>query len=711
MNKKLNVLFFILILTLFVHGGVYAEEENSSDKNNPVASESSQNSPTNEKVLTKDQSTEDASKDPVSVEVQNASDHESTGEAANTSEAVEKSDSLENSQVADNFEGTENSDSRKDLKVADNSEAPSENKVAENNPETTEVQTEGGESENPTGETNEPGTPEEKPAGEAPEENTSEKTDEEKPADETGETKENSNPEDTGNPEEEKDPEATAEDPKQEVDTNNKDLADLAKKIESEKDPAKKAELQKEYNQKYLDALGSSEKLDKEILNRFTDEERTKEYYRLKDEYESLKAQAAREDLKAEDLEKIKDKLDVLNKELGNFKVPRILDTDEKSAAEELSKSPTIGIKDTSTDEGKRIYDEYLAAKDALNKAIDAENTDEKSKDFDQLLEDFRKAEKAFKKALADKKIDPKYTNGTPELRLYPLDSSGKVGNELEEDTYYIPDKTPLDLLVQVNKDKSDKKFKFTIKTLGDEGVNLPEASLSNLAFLNGNPVELVKNEDGSYSFTTSPDQDFGVAQIRFNMPGFKAAFHKGFSITMSADGAKDVTKKFLITKKGYEDDADVSGLGNKDKENPQKDVNAGETQDGYVKEDTDKVFDFFSYLKKSNAHINEVLVNSANGESLPLSSVDVTITLPEYNGKIAEIIHKSGLKYHNLGEGKYQLKLDMKTFQGNENFKVEDGKLLYKGEELKAENISNAILEGKEGKNMLMKREKNMMS
>ncbi len=700
MNKKLNVLFFILILTLFVHGGVYAEEENSSDKNNPVASESSQNSPINEKVLTKDQKTETKdegnTEENTSDQKQNPSEPEATGDAANNSEATKTSEAVENSEVADNSEGTEKSDSEKDSEIAektdpvDNSGAPSENKVTENNPETTEGQADStSPSQKDETEAEEADTPEEKP----------EKTEEEKPADETGETKENPNPEDTGNPEEGKKAEAPAEDSKPEVNTNNKDLADLAKKIESEKDPAKKAELQKEYNQKYLDALGSSEKLDKEILNRFTDEERTKEYYRLKNEYENLKAEAAKEDLKAEDLEKIKDKIDTLNKELGNFKVPRILDADEKSAAEELSKSPTIGIKEeSSTKEGKRIYDEYLAAKKALNDAIDAENTKGKADNFDQLLEDFRKAEKAFKQALADKDIDPKYTDGTPEFRLYPLDPSGKVGKDLDKDTYHIPDKTPLDLLVQVNKDKSDSKFKFTIKTLGDEGVNLPEASLSNLAFLNGKPVELVKNDDGSYSFTTDPDQDFGVAQIRFNMPGFKAAFHKGFSITMS-DGTKDVTRKFLITKKGYEDDADVSGIGNKDIKNPQKDVDAGDTQDGYVKEDTDKVYDFFSYLKKSNAYIDKVLVNSANGESLPLSSVDITITLPEYNGKFAEMIQKSGLKYHKLEDGKYQLKLDMKTFKGNENFKVEDGKLLYNGEELTPENIANAILEGKDGK------------
>lgn len=710
MNKKLNVLFFILILTLFVHGGVYAEE-NSSDNNMSVTSERSQNSPTNEKVFAKDQNTEIKDEG-------NTSEPEVTGDAANTSEAIENPDSSENSIAAENSEAVEKSEAENNSDITDNPEVTGKSEAGNNSDVTEKTEatdkSEAAESQADAPAPSQEASPESldenaKPEGEANETGTSEentekdseaKGEDEKPADEANKAKDpEENPTEEPKEEEKKEPEVPAEDSKPEVDTNNKDLADLAEMIEDEKDPAKKAELQKKYNQKYLDALGSSEKLDKEILNRFTDEKRTNEYYRLKDEYENLKVEAAREDLKAEDLEKIKDKIDALNKDLGNFKVPRILDADEKSAAEELSKSPTIGIREeSSTKEGKRIYNKYLAAKDALNKAIDAENTKGKADNFDQLLENFRKAEEAFKQALADKKIDPQYTDGTPEFRLYPLDSSGKVGNELKDETYHIPDKTPLDLLVQVNKDKSDSKFKFTIKTLGDEGVNLPEASLSNLAFLNGKPVELVKNDDGSYSFTTDPDQDFGVAQIRFNMPGFKAAFHKGFSITMS-DGTNEVTRKFLITKKGYEDDADVNGIGNKDIKNPQKDVDAGETQDGYVKEDTDKVYNFFSYLKKSNAYIDKVLVNSANGESLPLSSVDITITLPEYNGKFAEMIHKSGLKYHDLGNGKYQLKLDMKTFKGNKDFKVEDGKLLYNGEELTPGNIGNAILKGKDGK------------
>lgn len=701
MNKKLNVLFFILILTLFVHGGVYAEE-NSSDNNNPVASESSQNSPTNEKVLTKDQKTETKdegnTEENTSGQKQNPSEPEATADTSNTPEAVENSDSSENFEAADNSDAKDNSEVTGKSEVPEKSETGNNSDVTDNSESsnTSEV-VKDPELANTSDTSSEDEVPENNP------ESTEEQADQTNPSqkDETGATEEKTNPEDTEKTGEGEKSESPVDDPKKEdketknqVDpTSNEDLKNLKDQINSENDKDKQVELQKEYNKKLFEEIEKSgaEKLDKEVLNRFKDKERTEEFYAIQEEYQTLKDKLEKGTISEEEIQ-------AFNEKLGSFKIPRKLDDDEKSAAEELSKSPTIGIKDSSTEEGKRIYNEYLAAKDALNKAIDAENTKGKADNFDQLLENFRKAEESFKKALADKDIDPKYTDGTPEFRLYPLDSSGKVGNELKEDTYHIPDKTPLDLLVQVNKDKSDSKFTFTIKTLGDEGVNLPEASLSNLAFLNGKPVELVKNDDGSYSFTTDPDQDFGVAQIRFNMPGFKAAFHKGFSITMS-DGTKYVTRKFLITKKGYEDDADVNGIGNKDIKNPQKDVDAGETQDGYVKEDTDKVYDFFSYLKKSNAYINEVLVNSANGESLPLSSVDITITLPKYDKTVAEMIHKSGLKYHDLGNGQYQLQLDMKTFKGNENFEVKDGKLLYNGEELKPENISNAILEGKDGK------------
>lgn len=702
MNKKLNVLFFILILTLFVHGGVYAEEENSSDKNNPVASESSQNSPTNEKVLTKDQNTEAKdegnTEENTSDEKQNPSEPEATADASNTSKATETSEAVEESKVADNSEGTENSDSEKVPKVTektdpvDNSKAPSENKVTENNPETTEGQAD---STNPSQkdktEVEEADTPEEKP----------EKTEEEKPAGETGATEEN--PTEEPKEEEKKKPEAPAEDSKPEskpeVETNNKDLADLSKKIEGEKDPAKKAELQKEYNQKYLDALGSSEKLNKEILNRFTDEKRTKEYYRLKDEYENLKAEAAREDLKAEDLEKIKDKLDALNKELGNFKVPRILESDETEAQKKINNSVDVKrLQDGATEDAQDKLKAYNDAKKALQDALNPDNPRETtSEKLQELVKAFEDAEKALKDGIDSGDIKPAYTDGSPTVRVFPL-VGGKLGDELKEDdghdnTYYIPDNTDVNLLLHINKDDDPQNFTFTIRPL-EQGASIPEGSASNLAFLNGEPVELVKNEDGTYSFTVNSDKTFGIAQLRFNMPGFKGDFHKGFDLEMKLNN-ETVTKKFRITKKGYEDDAGVSGPGSNTDEKPENipEVDADKTENSKVVSDTDKVIDFFTYLKKSNTYIDNVTINSGNGESLPLSSVDITFTLPKnQNGDFAEMIHKSGLKYHKLEDGRYQLKLDTKVLGGN--LVEKDGKLYKDDKELTGAELTDVILE-----------------
>ena len=701
MNKKLNVLFFILILTFFVHGGVYAEEE-SSDKNNTVASESSQNSPTNEKVLTKDQNTEAKdegnTEENTSDEKQNPSEPEATADASNTSKATETSEAVEESKVADNSEGTENSDSEKDPKVTektdpvDNSEASSENEVPENNPKATEGQAD---STNPSQkdktEVEEADTPEEKP----------EKTEEEKPAGETGATEEN--PTEEPKEEEKKKPEAPAEDSKPEskpeVDTNNKDLADLSKKIEGEKDPAKKAELQKEYNQKYLDALGSSEKLNKEILNRFTDEKRTKEYYRLKDEYENLKAEAAREDLKAEDLEKIKDKLDALNKELGNFKVPRILESDETEAQKKINNSVDVKrLQDGATEDAQDKLKAYNDAKKALQDALNPDNPRETtSEKLQELVKAFEDAEKALKDGIDSGDIKPAYTDGSPTVRVFPL-VGGKLGDELKEDdghdnTYYIPDNTDVNLLLHINKDDDPQNFTFTIRPL-EQGASIPEGSASNLAFLNGEPVELVKNEDGTYSFTVNSDKTFGIAQLRFNMPGFKGDFHKGFDLEMKLNN-ETVTKKFRITKKGYEDDAGVSGPGSNTDEKPENipEVDAGKTENSKVVSDTDKVIDFFTYLKKSNTYIDNVTINSGNGESLPLSSVDITFTLPKnQNGDFAEMIHKSGLKYHKLEDGRYQLKLDTKVLGGN--LVEKDGKLYKDDKELTGAELTDVILE-----------------
>ena len=490
------------------------------------------------------------------------------------------------------------------------------------------------------------------------------------------------------------------EEPKQEVNPDaNPDLKALQDQIDAEKDPKKKAELQKKYNDKYLEEIGKSEKLNEDILNRFTDKDRTQRYYELKDEYDKLAAQAKNEKLNQKQLDEIKAKLDTLNKELGEYKVPRKLDTDEKGAQDKLAESVDVpGLQAGATQDAEAKLKAYNDAKKALKDALDPEKArNTTAEELKKLLDAFEKAEKELKDGIKDGSIAPKYTDGEPTVKVFPLDSSGKVGDELNRDdnTYYIPDNTDINLLVHVSKDEEPKDFTFTIKAL-DKGAEIKGEEAKNLAFLNGNPVELKKNEDGSYSFTvSSANMNFGIAQLRFNVPGFKAAFHSGFDIEMDL-GDNKVTKQFRITKKGYEDDAKIDGKGSDTDKNPKDipEIDAGKTENAIVDKDTDKVFDFFTYLKKSNTYIDQVTFNSGNGESLPLNSVDITITVPKSGeSNFAEMIHKSGLEYYDLGNGKYQLKLKTKVFGGNLT-KTEDGKLMYNNQELTAANLKDVVLE-----------------
>lgn len=490
---------------------------------------------------------------------------------------------------------------------------------------------------------------------------------------------------------------------KQEVDpAANPDLKALQDQIDAEKDPNKKAELQKKYNDKYLEEIGKSEKLNKDILNRFTDADKTRRYYELKDEYDKLAAQAKNEKLSQKQLDEIKAKLDTLNKELGEYEVPRKLDEDEKNAQDKLAESVDVpGLKDgASTDpKAQDKLNAYNAAKDALKAALDPEKArTTTAEDLKTLLDAFEKAEKELKDGIHAGTITPKYTDGKPTVKVFPLDSSGKVGKELNRDdnTYYIPDNTEINLLVHISKDDKPKDFTFTIKA-AEKGAEIKGEEAKNLAFLNGNPVELKKNEDGSYSFTvSSANMNFGIAQLRFNVPGFKAAFHNGFDLEMDLGDGNTVTKQFRITKKGYEKDAKIDGPGSDKDDDPTKipEIDAGETENAIVDKDTDKVFDFFTYLKKSNTYIDEVTFNSGNGESLPLNSVDITITVPKSGeSNFAEMIHKSELEYYYLGNGKYQLKLKTKVFNGNLT-KTDEGKLLYNGQELTAANLKDVVLE-----------------
>lgn len=492
-----------------------------------------------------------------------------------------------------------------------------------------------------------------------------------------------------------------------EINTNNdKELKDLQAKIKAEGNKDKKAELQKEYNKKYLEKLNEAakDKTDPNTAKRLEGDDIAK-YNAIKAKQEEIDKKLNDASSKPEDIQK---DIDELNKLLGGFTPPRALTSDEESALSKLQETPYVpGVNDADGTEGKKLFDAYEKAKDALKKALDPKAEAKSKEELEKLVKNFKDAEAALKKGIEDGKVSPKYAGNNPEISIFPLDGYGKAGNELDEknngkdkDTYYIPDNTDLNLLFQVNKNKeadgSNQKFTFTFKGLKPEGsADLPNPSLKDLVFLNGKPVELTKNNDGSYSFTTTADQNFGIAQLKFNMPGFRAKFHEGFELTLEGTGgANKVTKKFLITKKGYENEADLGGIGSKDPKTAPE-VDAGNTQNNIVDANTDKVFNFFTILKKNNAYVDKVLVNSANGESLPLSSVDITITAPKnFDGNFAEFIHKSGLKYHDLGNGKYQLKLDLKSFNKDDKFKVDGDKLYYGTEEIKGANITDAVLE-----------------
>lgn len=489
----------------------------------------------------------------------------------------------------------------------------------------------------------------------------------------------------------------------------DKDLNDLKAQIEKEQDPKKKAELQKKYNEKYLDKLGSSDKLDKEVLKRFTDKEKTKKYYELKDEYDKLKEKAKNDKLSQKELDEIKKKIDKLNNELGAYKVPRLLDADEKNAQEKLNNSinePSLNARESKDPEAQAKLDAYNNAKNALKDALNPDNARTKSEEeLKALLEAFDKAEKDLKAGIEKGDIKLNYTtDGKPTVRVFPL-INGSVGEELKNDPtkndepYYIPDNTEINLLLHINKDDEPKKFKFTIKAI-DKGAIVDNEKASNLAFLNGDPVELKDNGDGTYTFTVDSEKTFGIAQLRFNIPGFKGAFHNGFDLEMDLNGKK-VTKQFRITKKGYEDEAHLSGPGSDTDKDPKAipEIDAGKTENAKVKEESAKeVYDFFTYLKRSNTYIDDVKFNSGNGESLPLNSVDITITVPK-SGKnnFAEMIHKSGLEYYDLGNGKYQLKLDTKVFGGNlikkgDKLYLKDGNNTEK--ELTPAKLNDVILE-----------------
>ena len=675
MNRKIRVIILTLVLTVLMFGGTRLMAQNLSNKPS---------------------------------ETQTTPDEEKSKEEGSLAKTNE------------NEEGSENADdTAKDTKEDNNgavlpkgSDNPDPNKTAtENNnenlvKEAPKIKAEGAKT---LGE--EAKTEEQVKAQEALEENK---------AKEEGKGKEDGSQLEASNSEKAQAPGTTREantKPKKEFNPDDdKELNDLKAKIKAQPNPSEKAKLQKEYNEKYLKKLedAGANKTDEETAKRLKDDD-IKKYNEIKAKQEEIDKKLKDTNAKPEDIQK---DIDELNKLLGDFNPPRALTADEQNALEVLQNTPYVpSIDDEKTKEnGKEIYETYEKAKKALEEAINPKVDAKTKEELAKLIKDFKDAEAALKEAIHDEKISPNYTeHNKPEIYIYPIDGSGKVIRKKDDKdaflenngTYYIPDKTDLNLLFQINKDKeeenSKKTFTFTIKKLDGVGkVDLPDPSANNLVFLNDVPVKLKDNGNGSYTFTAEAKDNFGIAQLKFNMPGFKAAFHEGFKLTLTGDDATTQTNIFLITKKGYENEADLDGVGTKNKKPEENipEIDAGKTHDKIVEADTDKVFNFFTVLKKNNTYIDEVLVNSANGESLPLSSVNITITAPKnFDGNFAEFIHKSGLKYHDNGNGTYTLELNLKKFNKKDGFTVENGQLKYKNKDIKNTEFTNAILEAANGK------------
>lgn len=648
MNRKIRILVLFLMLALFTGSQVYAQDQETPPKEEGILTESSSREESPKAQARKE--------DPKTEEGQ-------VGEEANLPQAPAKE-----KPIAQTKEETGKEDPQKEnLDQTPLAQDPSAQDPKEEALESPAKPAQA--SPAPTGETGD--------------------KDETKPS---GEPKEGQ--EGTGTKPEDK-KETPQVDPKK-----DEDLSDLQGKIKAEKDKKKKAALQKEYNEKLFKKIeeAGADKLDKEVLKRFTNKKKTEEFYELQAEYEELKKKAKEGKLTQEEV-------NAFNKKVGNFKPPRKLEDDEKEAQKKLADSVDVpGLKEGASKDpkAKEKLDAYNKAKEALKNALDSEKARNTSKEeLKKLLDEFEAAEKALKDGINDGTISPTYTDGTPTVRVFPL-TNGSVGDELTNDPkkgdnpYYIPDNTSIELLVHVNKDEDPKDFTFTIRAI-DQGAVVEGEKASNLAFLNGNPVDLVRNEDGSYTFTvSSANMNFGIAQLRFNIPGFEGPFHKGFDLVMDLGNGNTVTKQFRITKKGYEDKAHLNGPGSDSADDPTKipEVDAGDTENAKVKKDSAKeVLDFFTYLKKSNTYIDDVTFNSGNGESLPLDSVDITITVPEHNREFAKMIHKSGLEYHKLEDGKYQLKLDRKVFGGNLT-KTKDGKLMVGDKELTEANLKDVVLE-----------------
>lgn len=675
MNRKIRTLLLFLMLALFTGGQVYAQDQDGS-----------LSAPKEEgRILAESSSQEESPK----------------------AQARKEDQKTERGQV------------REEANLPQG-QAKEEEPIAQTKEETGQ--------EDPQKENPDPKSPAQAPSAQAPKEEAL------KSPVPTGETGDKDETKPSGEPKEGQEGTGTKPEDKQQVDPKkDKDLSDLQGKIQAEKDPKKKAELQKEYNEKYLEKVESAgkDKTDPELQDRLTDDKDIKAYNIIKAKQKELKEKKEEIDKKVAEGKLKPNEVNALyadyeksikeyNELVGSFNPPRKLTAEETEIKKDYTRKPYIKINEKESSEaGKAKYAEYEKYKKALDEALNPKNNGLSPEQYEALgVKDLKELKAKFdtlnqevldmiNSTDPNKKIVPEFTDkeGKPKVDIYPYDFSGSVDlNKKIEDgkNYYIPDGTKLDLFVQVGRKNDGSKIKFTLtpKKIGKpQGGDV--TARENVIFLNGKEIHLTKNPDGTYSFET--ENNFGVAQLKFTIPAIYGELHEGFNIGIQV-GDKKISNNFLITKKGYDENPETGSIGNTDIENPKKE-DAGKTEGSKVTENTDKLFNIFAMLKESNGYIDNVLVNSSNGQALPLAHVKITMTLPQnYDGKFAEYIHKSGLKYEKQEDGKYVLELDTKEF--GKNLVQRDGKyyLVKDGKETELtkaseDELKNALLTGKDGK------------
>lgn len=309
MNRKLRLFMLILMLTLFAHGTVYAADEKDLGADAPAAVETS-----------------------VSPDTTEGKDEQSPIPTA--TEETKSATSPEK-----DIKPTEGEATSGEANAVDEAKAPEDHKGGETN-----------------------ATTKEKAAAPLMERAATTPSESEK-ATENGTSGKNEGPA----PVDPK-PEAKEEKPiedKNQVEPSD-DLKKLGEQIKAEKNKEKKAELQKEYNEKYLKEVeaGAGRKLDKDIEDSLTEDKDIADYHKIKAKKEEIEEKRSQGKLTQEDI-------DDFNKLLGAFEPPRKLTDEEAKIANDLAEKPYINISDESSDYGKEKYAEYQKIKKALDEALD----------------------------------------------------------------------------------------------------------------------------------------------------------------------------------------------------------------------------------------------------------------------------------------------------------------------------------------------------